>query len=465
MPFSSVARQSTKLQCKRGQNEMKQNHVPGETIFALSSGRLPSGVAVVRISGPKTRFVIETICGNLPESRNAALRTFRDSGGSPIDRGLALYFPAPHSFTGEDCGEFHLHGGKAVVDAMLATLYAFEGCRMAEAGEFTRRAFANGKFDLTVAEGLADLIAAETDSQRRLALQISSGTQAKLYSSWRTELIRARALIEAELDFADESDVPGSVSDQVWRSMRDLAERIRKHFADGKRGVIVRDGFRVVIVGAPNAGKSSLLNALAGSDVAIVSDEPGTTRDLIEIKLDLGGLPVLVTDTAGLRDTEGKVEKMGIDRALERAAAADLVLALTDLSDPIAPALDVLAGSATLRVGTKSDLAPGSAAGDYDLTISTRTEQGLDTLLKALTERAELAAGNLSDPLPTRRRHMELLTETSTEIDAAIREEAAPLEVRAEFLRRASHALGRITGDVDVEDILDVVFSQFCIGK
>ncbi|ATU93443.1 tRNA uridine-5-carboxymethylaminomethyl(34) synthesis GTPase MnmE [Phyllobacterium zundukense] len=444
---------------------MKQTHVFGETIFALSSGRLPSGVAVVRISGPQTRFVIETICGNLPEARYAALRTFKDTQASAIDRGLVLFFPAPHSFTGEDCGEFHLHGGKAVVDAMLSALYAFEDCRMAEAGEFTRRAFANGKFDLTVAEGLADLIAAETDSQRRLALQISSGAQAQLYASWRTELIRARALIEAELDFADEADVPGSVSDQVWHSMRDLAERIRKHVADGKRGVIIRDGFRVVIVGAPNAGKSSLLNALAGSDVAIVSDEPGTTRDLIEIKLDLAGLPVLVTDTAGLRETEGKVEKIGIGRALERASSADLVLALIDLSDPIAPALNDIETGAMLKVGTKSDLAPAPAAADYDLTISTRSGTGLADLLKVLAYRAELAAGNLSDPLPTRRRHLELLVETSNEVDTAIQEVRAPLEVRAEFLRRASHSLGRITGDVDVEDILDVVFSQFCIGK
>lgn len=444
---------------------MKQNHVFGETIFALSSGRLPSGVAVMRISGPQTRIVIETISGVLPEPRIAALRSFRDSDNSPIDRGLVLFFPAPASFTGEDCAELHLHGGKAVVDAMITTLYKFEGCRMAEAGEFTRRAFANGKFDLTVAEGLADLIAAETDGQRKLALQISSGAQATLYASWRTELLRARALIEAELDFADESDVPGSVSDQVWRSMRDLADRISKHVADGKRGAMVRDGFRVVIVGAPNSGKSSLLNALAGRDVAIVSDEPGTTRDLIEIKLDLNGLPVLVTDTAGLRETEGKVEKIGIDRAREQASGADLVITLTDLSNPVEPALDGVADSVTLRLGTKSDLASPSAAAKFDLVISTRTGEGLDDLLAALSQRAGLAAGNLSDPLPTRRRHMELLAETGREISVAIREETAPLEVRAEYLRRASHSLGRITGDVDVEDILDVVFSQFCIGK
>lgn len=439
-------------------------HAFDETIFALSSGRLPSGVAVMRVSGKNTRFVIETICGNLPQPRHASLRSFHNRDGHIIDRGLVLFFPGPLSFTGEDCAEFHLHGGRAVVDAMISTLYMFEGCRMAEAGEFTRRAYANGKFDLTAAEGLADLIAAETDSQRRLALQISSGAQAQLYATWRTELIRARALIEAELDFADESDVPGSVSDQVWQSMENLALLIDRHVEDGKRGAIVRDGYRVVILGAPNAGKSSLLNALAGSDVAIVSDEPGTTRDLIEIKLDLGGLTVLVTDTAGLRDTEGKVEKIGIERAWERAYAADLILTLTDLSDPIPLVSPELEGD-LFRIGTKVDLAGSITAAGYDLVISTRTGAGLDRLVKLLTERAEAAAGSLSDPLPTRRRHIELLGETTKEINAAIQERTAPLEVRAEYLRRASYSLGRITGDVDVEDILDVVFSQFCIGK
>lgn len=444
---------------------MKQNQNFSETIFALSSGRLPSGVAVVRISGPKTRFVIETICGDLPSPRHADLRSFRERQGNLVDRGLVLFFPNPNSFTGEDCGEFHLHGGRAVVDSMISLLYTFENCRLAEAGEFTRRAFANGKFDLTVAEGLADLIAAETDGQRRLALQIASGSQVKLYSSWRTEMIRARALIEAELDFADESDVPGSVSDQVWLSMRDLAEKIEGHVADGKRGAIVRDGFRVVIVGAPNAGKSSLLNALAGSDVAIVSDEPGTTRDLIEIKLDLGGLPVLITDTAGLRETGGRVEQMGIDRAVERASAADLILALTDLSNPLPVALEQFKNDNLMHIGTKMDLLDRGAPNGFDLTISTQSESGLSDLIELLQTKAEAAAGNLSDPLPTRRRHMELLAETSREINHAVDDQRAPLEVRAEYLRRASHALGRITGDVDVEDILDVVFSQFCIGK
>ncbi|UGY10082.1 tRNA uridine-5-carboxymethylaminomethyl(34) synthesis GTPase MnmE [Phyllobacterium pellucidum] len=443
---------------------MKQS-VSGETIFALSSGRLPSGVAVIRLSGPETRFVIETICGKLPAPRVAALRTFVDGDGNPIDRGLVIYFPPPRSFTGEECGEFHLHGGKAVIDAMITCMYSFEGCRMAEAGEFTKRAYANGKFDLTVAEGLADLIAAETEGQRRLALHIASGAQASLYSGWRQELIRARALIEAELDFADEADVPGSVSDQVWTDLSELGQRISKHVADGKRGVLVRDGFRVVIVGEPNAGKSSLLNALAGSDVAIVSDEPGTTRDLIEIKLDLGGLPVLVTDTAGLRDTEGKVERIGINRARERAAAADLVVALVDLSNAAADFPGDVDNAAVLRVGTKFDLNPAYKRDDCDLVISVRDNDGLEALLAILAKRAAEAAGNLSDPLPTRRRHLALLAETSHELEMAVTQNNAPLEVRAEFLRRASFALGRITGHVDVEDILDVVFSQFCIGK
>ncbi|QND51201.1 tRNA uridine-5-carboxymethylaminomethyl(34) synthesis GTPase MnmE [Phyllobacterium sp. 628] len=444
---------------------MKQNHNFGETIFALSSGRLPSGVAVIRISGSETRFVVETICGKLPSPRRADLRALRDREDNLVDRGLVLFFPNPNSFTGEDCAELHLHGGRAIVDAMISLLYTFDNCRLAEAGEFTRRAFANGKFDLTVAEGLADLIAAETDAQRRLALQIASGSQVKLYSSWRTEMIRARALIEAELDFADESDVPGSVSDQVWLSMRDLAERIKKHVADGKRGAIIRDGFRVVIVGAPNAGKSSLLNALAGSDVAIVSDEPGTTRDLIEIKLDLGGLPVLITDTAGLRETEGKVEKIGIEKALDRALSADLVLVLTDISAPMPIALNDLENLNLISVGTKSDIGGDQSRDGFDLTLSTQSGAGLAELIDVLRSSAVKAAGSLSDPLPTRRRHLELLLETSREINQAVADERAPLEVRAEYLRRASHALGRITGDVDVEDILDVVFSQFCIGK
>ena len=442
---------------------MSEIAFPQDTIFALSSGRLPSGVAVVRISGPRVRFVLETIIGVLPTPRHAAYKLFRARNGDPIDHGLVLFFPGPNSFTGEDCAEFHAHGGKAVVERLLAELGEIVGCRIAEAGEFTRRAFSNGKMDLTIAEGLADLIAAETEGQRRLALQVASGTQRELYTEWRQRLLRARAFIEAELDFADESDVPGSVSEQVWQSLALLRTEIESHIASGKRASMLRDGLHVVIVGAPNAGKSSLLNFLAGREVAIISEEAGTTRDLLEVKLDLGGIPVYVTDTAGLRETESVVEKIGIERARARMADADLVLLLEDMNDPIAIGTDDT--PATLwTVGTKADLS-AKADGDWAYRISTRTGEGLDALLTDLQNFAEAQIGRIEDAVPTRQRHISLLRSTVAEIDRALNGTNFPLELRAENMRLASQYLGRITGDVDVEEILDVIFSQFCIGK
>ncbi|KAB2720346.1 tRNA uridine-5-carboxymethylaminomethyl(34) synthesis GTPase MnmE [Brucella intermedia] len=442
---------------------MSEIAFPQDTIFALSSGRLPSGVAVVRISGPRVRFVLETIIGILPTPRHAAYKLFRARNGDPVDHGLVLFFPGPNSFTGEDCAEFHAHGGKAVVERLLAELGEIAGCRIAEAGEFTRRAFSNGKMDLTIAEGLADLIAAETEGQRRLALQVASGTQREIYTEWRQRLLRARAFIEAELDFADESDVPGSVSEQVWQSLALLRTEIESHIASGKRASMLRDGLHVVIVGAPNAGKSSLLNFLAGREVAIISEEAGTTRDLLEVKLDLGGIPVYVTDTAGLRETESVVEKIGIERARARMADADLVLLLEDMNDPVAIGTDET--PATLwTVGTKADLSE-KADGGWSYRISTRTGEGLDGLLTDLQSFAEAQIGQIEDAVPTRQRHISLLRSTVGEIDRALNGINFPLELRAENMRLASQYLGRITGDVDVEEILDVIFSQFCIGK
>ncbi len=434
-----------------------------DTIFALSSGRLPSGVAVVRISGPKVRFVLETIVDSIPTPRYAAYKLFRSRNGDPIDRGLVLFFPGPNSFTGEDCAEFHLHGGKAVVEKLLSEMGELHGCRIAEAGEFTRRAFSNGKMDLTIAEGFADLIAAETEGQRRLALQVASGTQRELYTEWRQRLLRARAFIEAELDFADESDVPGSVSEQVWQSLTLLKSEIENHIASGKRASMLRDGLHVVIVGAPNAGKSSLLNFLAGREVAIISEEAGTTRDLLEVKLDLGGIPVYVTDTAGLRETDSSVEKIGIERARARMVDADLVLLLEDMNDPIAVASDEIP-EALWKIGTKADL-NAESADCWTYRISTKTGEGLDQLLTNLQNFAEEQIGQIEDAVPTRQRHINLLRSTVTEIDRAINGTNLPLELRAENMRLASQYLGRITGDVDVEEILDVIFSQFCIGK
>ncbi|MFZ1773703.1 MAG: tRNA uridine-5-carboxymethylaminomethyl(34) synthesis GTPase MnmE, partial [Rhizobiaceae bacterium] len=272
-----------------------------DTIYALSSGGMPSGVAVVRISGGAVAAVAEIVCGGLPAARYASLRPIRSRNGELLDEGLVIYFPGPASFTGEDVLEIHLHGSRAVAAAVLSELAGFTGLRMAEAGEFSRRAYLNGKKDLAAVEGLADLIAAETEAQRRFAQGNSSGVQSRLYQSWRQRIIDMRSLIEAELDFADEGDIAGSVSDLVWGDAARLGEEIRGHLAGFKRAEIVLDGFKVVLAGAPNAGKSSLLNALAKRDAAIVSDEPGTTRDLVDVSLDLGGMKVVLTDTAGIR--------------------------------------------------------------------------------------------------------------------------------------------------------------------
>ncbi|MGQ3296579.1 MAG: tRNA uridine-5-carboxymethylaminomethyl(34) synthesis GTPase MnmE, partial [Shinella sp.] len=260
-----------------------------DTIFALSSGGLPSGVAVVRVSGPQSRDTIEGLCGRVPLPRRASLLPIRDRNDALLDEGIVLYFPGPNSFTGEDCVEFQIHGGRATVKIVLATLAAREGLRAAEAGEFSRRAFLNGRMDLVEAEGLADLIGAETEMQRRLAAEQASGGLSAVYDSWAKRLTHARAMIEAELDFADEDDVPGSVADAIWHDMHGLEQDIFNHLAEAKNGEIVRDGLNVVIAGPPNAGKSSLLNHLARRDIAIVTDVPGTTRDVLHVDLDLSG--------------------------------------------------------------------------------------------------------------------------------------------------------------------------------
>jgi len=445
-----------------------------DTIVALSSGRLPAGVAVVRISGKQTRFVLETIVGRVTEPRVAIYATIKTPAGAKIDSGLILFFAGPHSFTGEDCAELQIHGGKAAVAALLDTLTALPGVRHAEAGEFTRRAFLNGKLDLVETEALADLISAETEAQRRLAVLNADGAQSKLYSGWRQRLIHARAMIEAELDFADESDVPGSVADAVWMDLKKLLREIREHIDGFHRAEIIRDGYDVVIVGAPNAGKSSLLNALARREAAIVSDEPGTTRDLVELSLDLNGIKVRLTDTAGIREGAGKVETIGIERAMRRAEAADLVLVLDDLSAAAVADLPDLVVPNVIHIGTKSDLptsaetraAPASDTFPSDtVRVSSVTGEGIAELLGILGEKAAGAAGAAGDVLPSRLRHVELLRETESHLQSALNDDGRGLELRADDLRLAADRLGRISGAVDVEDLLDVIFSQFCIGK
>jgi tRNA modification GTPase len=437
-----------------------------DSIYALSSGRLPAGVAVVRLSGRHTRAALTAMTGSVPEPRVMRFGAIRNMEGDILDQGLIVFFPEPASFTGEDSCEFHLHGGRAVVVSVLEAVGAIEGFRHAEPGEFSRRAFLNGKIDLTGAEALADLVSSETEAQRRFALANASGAQAELYGSWRRRIVHARAMIEAELDFADQDDVPGSVSKQIWADVRAVIGEVDRHIASFRRAEIIRDGYKVVILGAPNAGKSSLLNALAGRDVAIVTDEPGTTRDLVEATLDLDGIKVRIVDTAGIRESAGRVEAIGIARAMETAESANLVLELNDLTNN-APALSREHSAGRILIGTKRDLVPGKAEDGHgqDFLISARTGEGLSALVDEIGKRASAAAGELGDVLPSRLRHVELLRQCLIGLQDAVAQPDKALELRAEDLRRAGESLGRVIGAVDVEDLLDIIFSSFCIGK
>lgn len=436
-----------------------------DTIFALSSGGLPSGVAVIRLSGARAIETLRTLTGHVPEPRRTSLTWIHKRGGERIDQGLVIAFPGPASFTGEDCVELQIHGGRAVVAALLTELESYEGLRHAEAGEFSRRAFDNGRLDLVEIEGLADLISAETEMQRRLALEQSSGKLSALYGGWAETLTRCRALIEAELDFPDEEDVPGAVSDQLWPVIANLLADMKSHLSGTHASEIVREGFRVAIVGAPNAGKSSLLNALAKRDVAIVTDIAGTTRDVIGIDLDIGGYLVHLMDTAGLRETEDVVEREGVLRTFRTIEQADLVLLLEATGDDVAK-LDPLPGDKTcLTIQSKADLL--DAAGPEDssrIYLSSVTGRGLDSLTKRIADVIADQTGPGHGLAPARRRQAAYLLDATRDIGLCFSANLS-LEMKAEYLRLAAHSLGRITGRVDVENLLDVIFSEFCIGK
>lgn len=429
-----------------------------DSIFALSSGRLPSGVAVVRISGPAARNALLALCGEVPAARQARYGALRDPRrGEVLDRGLQLFFPAPASATGEDIAELHLHGGRAVVAAVLSALSAVPGLRPAEAGEFTRRAHANGKLDLSEVEGLADLIAAESEAQRRQALAQASGALSRRVENWRGALLWALAMTETGLDFADEGDVEDRLKDDVRQALTPVVADMEAALRDSQRGERVRDGVTIAIAGPPNAGKSSLLNRLAGRDVAIVSPIAGTTRDVLEVHLELSGQSVLLLDTAGLRETADQVESEGVRRALARAEEAQLVLWLSDDGAPPPPGL----GHAVL-VRSKMDL--GGVCPSGWIALSTNEEAGLEALLGVVCGLLEALVGG-EPALITRERQRRALDLALGYLRAVVENPWVSDELQAEELRLAARALDRTIGRIDVEDVLEHIFSTFCIGK
>jgi len=450
-----------------------------DTIFALSSGRPPAAIAVVRISGPHARVALEALIGRVPDPRRAAFARLRDpQNGDLIDEGLALWFPGPRSETGEDVAELQVHGGRAVIGAVVAALGKLAHFRPAEAGEFTRRAFDNGRLDLTAVEGLADLVSAETQAQRRQAVGQLQGLLRDRAEVWRARLIKALALVEAGIDFSDEADVPEDVLRLALEIARVLRREMSEVLAGAERGERLREGLVVVIAGPPNVGKSTLLNRLARREAAIVSPLAGTTRDVIEVHLDLGGYPVTVLDTAGIRTSDDPVEQEGVRRARERAQSADLVLWVVDASveRPGQPAAhgpeDGFNKASVWIVRNKSDLVDGSTQGSTDhrasatFPVSALSGEGLDALAAALSAFAAEALGSAEPALVTRERQRHALEEAVGALRRAEAEGSAEHEdLLAEELRLSARALGRLTGRVDVEEVLDVIFRDFCIGK
>jgi tRNA modification GTPase len=466
-----------------------------DTIFALSSGRPRSAIAVIRISGPRAGQALEVIAAGRPMARHATRASLRGADGTPIDDALVLWFPAPASATGEDVAELHVHGSQAVIAALFSELQRIEGLRPAEAGEFTRRSFENGKLDLTEIEGLADLIDAETEMQRRQALRQLKGFLGKRAESWRAKIIEACALIEAGIDFSDEGDVPEELMQPALAVAAALRDEIREVLGASARSERLREGLVVAIAGPPNVGKSTLLNRLARRDAAIVSPHAGTTRDVIEVHLDLAGYPLVLIDTAGIRDSDDPVEQEGVRRARDRAEEADLVLWLVDasaegevrredlgaevwtilnkidlVSQPFVRAeagTRFLPNNGVLPDGTLDSRFRGNERREDGCAfeISAETGQGLDALTRSLAEFAAVYFGAGESALVSRVRHRALLQDASDALDRATQSVALGEEIVAEELRAAALALGRLTGRVDVEDILDKIFRDFCIGK
>lgn len=453
-------------------------HPRDQTIFALSSGRAPSAIAVVRVSGSQAGAALTTLAGKLPAPRQASRRLLHDDGGQPIDDAVVLWFPGPGSATGEDIAEFHIHGGRAVLSTLLSEISLIPNTRAAEPGEFTRRAFENGKLDLTEAEGLDDLIHADTDRQRRQALRQLQGLLGDRARDWRERIIEASALIEAGIDFSDEGDVPAELRAPAVKAIKALHDEIAKVLAAQGHSERLRDGMVVAIAGEPNVGKSTLMNQLARREVAIVSPHAGTTRDVIEVQLDLDGYPVTVIDTAGIRETDDPVEQEGVRRARARADDADLVLWLVEAEQ----AVDPDAVRSLRRSGEGEDRSDGSVwivrnkidlrgGGDGDVTpcrefgISASRGDGIPELVEALVKFAAEFFGASEGAVVTRARQRDLLSRASDSLRRSLELVEDGEELAAEELRAAAYALGRLLGRVDVEDVLGAIFQKFCIGK
>ena len=449
-------------------------HPRDQTIFALSSGRPPSAIAIVRVSGPQARAALAGLAGKVPEPRLASRVLLRDPGRAPIDDAVVLWFPGPASVTGEDVAEFHVHGGRAVLAALIAALSDFDNVRAAEPGEFTRRGFENGKLDLTEAEALDDLIHADTERQRRQALRQLKGLLGERARDWRARIIEASALIEAGIDFSDEGDIPAELIAPALARIGSLRDEIAEVLAAQGRSERLREGLVVAISGPPNVGKSTLINQLARREVAIVSPHAGTTRDVIEVQLDLDGYPVTVIDTAGIRETADPVEQEGVRRARRRAAEADLVLWIIDAADqesghagdtPVWVVrnkidLDAVRGANVRFAGVLR--ADGSGTG---FEISADRGDGVPELIVALVGFARDYFGSREDSLIGRERQRQLLQQTAGSLERGISVMGRGEELAAEELRTAAHSLGRLLGRVDVEDVLDVIFREFCVGK
>jgi tRNA modification GTPase len=454
------------------------------TIFALASGLGKAAIAVIRVSGPESAQAIKALVGPLPRPRQASVRQIIDPDDRrAIDSGLVLWFPGPNSFTGEDSGEFQVHGSRPVVSLLLKILSGMPGLRLATPGEFARRALENGKLDLVAIEALSDLVEAETEQQRRLAIEQARGHLQQQVERWRSDLLDSLVMIECELDFSDELDAPHASRAKVRRKCEEILRHLASLTAESSHVERIREGMTVLIAGPPNAGKSTLLNAITRRDVAIVSERAGTTRDLIEVKLDLGGFPVNLVDTAGIRESDDPLEQEGVQRALKKSAAADLVLWLNPVGEPYRFPPRELASRTLWRVLTKVDgdreldmrlegsgsqdaiLAPAPVkAGELEVEISAKTGRNLDMLIKSLEGYAKQTMSVEGSLIVANERQRSAICSAEVALRSAL-DDGAPLEIVAEDLRRTCFFLESLIGRVGVEDVLDRIFARFCIGK